>query len=92
MDSGSMIILNYLKETTKLSISSNVATAEPSDNALADARAALRREKDNRTVSRGNIDFLTLWISLYTKQQQEAEVKVSEDKSQLAQDEQAIKS
>lgn len=65
MNSGSMLITNYLNEKTLLKVSGNSATSDPEDNALNDARAALNLEKTSRSPNLGNIAFLTHWIRLY---------------------------
>jgi len=64
MDSGTMLIPNYLGEKTTLIILKGKASSLPEDNALLDAKKALRHEKGNRTVSEGNVSFLTEWIKL----------------------------
>jgi hypothetical protein len=64
MTSGSMLISNHLGTKTLLKTSGNTATAEPPENALSDAKAALNREKSSPTVNSGNVVFLTHWIRL----------------------------
>lgn len=68
--SGSMLIPNYLGEKTALLLANGKATANPPDNALADAKAALKKETKNPTVSSGNVRFLTYWIKVYSSQQE----------------------
>lgn len=69
MQSGSMLIPNYLKEKTLLTISENIASSQPSDNALIEARAALNLERSSRSPNPGNISFLTEWIKIFTAQE-----------------------
>jgi hypothetical protein len=77
---GTMLIPNYVGEKTLLRIAEGpdpasphermeVASSEPSENVLADANAALKREQRNATVSVGNVKFLTYWLRLYNAQQ-----------------------
>ena len=70
---GSMLITNYLREKTLLTLNEK-ATAQPSDNALSDAKVALRLEKNSRSPLEGNIKFLSAWIKTY-----EAEESVKEE-------------
>ena len=65
MMTGSMIIPNSLGGGTILVLDKDGKTsASPEDNALNEARAALRREKGNASGREGNVRFLTEWIRL----------------------------
>ena len=63
MNSGSMLIPNYLGNKTLLTIINNEATAD-NENALFDAKNELLRQKRNPSVRSGNVIFLTHWIRL----------------------------
>jgi hypothetical protein len=78
MNSGSMIIPNYIKDKTVLLVDNNKAIAVPDYNALNDARAALSRESGSPSKNSGNIKFLTYWINLYSRQKREAQEKANQ--------------
>lgn len=64
MNSGSMLIPNYLGNKTLLTIFNNEAIADD-ENALSDAKNELLRQKRNPSVRSGNVIFLTHWIRLF---------------------------
>ena len=78
MQSGSMLITNYLGEKTLLKVSNDIATSSPEENALIDAKAQLKREERNATVSEGNVVFLKEWIRIYSGPQVSEHSQVSE--------------
>lgn len=68
--SGSIIIPNDLGKKTILLITENGRIiADPPDNALPDALAALDMEKRSPSVRLGNIAFLNYWIRLFSRKQ-----------------------
>lgn len=59
---GSMLIPNDTGNKTLLILDHARATANPSENALQFARAALKRELSSPSPKSGNIKFLREWI------------------------------
>lgn len=59
---GSMLIPNDTGNKTILILDHARATANPSENALQFARAALKRELSSPSPKLGNIEFLREWI------------------------------
>ena len=69
MDSGSMQVKNSSRGTTVFTISKNLVTAVPVDNAIVEAQRALKLEEENPSPNSAHITFLKEWMDKYHKQQ-----------------------
>lgn len=66
-----MLIPNHLGKKTLLTLSEGKVVAD-TENAINDARAALKREKGAPSVKSGNVSFLAWWIRLFEKKESES--------------------